>query len=153
MYVLGKLWTDEAGFVVSAELVLVATLLVLGMIVGLTILRNQVAQELGDLAQAFGIQSQGYWFPGTFKQTTIQGAAFTIAITDGSNYEDALDACQPANASADWAPSPTDPPVTIAILSSIEKRSLILIVYSPFNSGIIGIEFSHQALLALELTS
>ena len=31
-----KLWNDEAGFVVSAELVLIATILVLGMIVGLS---------------------------------------------------------------------------------------------------------------------
>ena len=101
---LGKLWTDEAGFVVSAELVIVATLLVVGMIVGLTILRNQVAQELGDLAQAFGMQSQGYWFPGTIKQATIGGIAFTIATTDGSNYEDALDACQTGSADPGGSP-------------------------------------------------
>jgi hypothetical protein len=106
MSVLGKLWTDEAGFIISAELVLVATLLVVGMIVGLTILRNQAVQELGDLAAAFGIQSQGYWFPGTIKETTISGVGYTIAITDGSNYEDALDACQTGTASADADGSP-----------------------------------------------
>ena len=39
-----KLWKDEAGFIVSAELVLVATMLVIGMIVGLTVVRNQVVQ-------------------------------------------------------------------------------------------------------------
>ena len=58
-----KLWKDEQGFIISAELVLVATLLVIGMIVGLTILRNQVVQELGDLAMAIGMLSQGYWYP------------------------------------------------------------------------------------------
>jgi hypothetical protein len=90
MHVLSKLWTDEAGFIVSAELVLVATLLVLGMIVGLTILRNQVVQELADLGQAIGMLSQGYWYPGVEKSEG--GTVF--AVTDGSNYEDALDACQ-----------------------------------------------------------
>ena len=59
MKLLRKLWKDEAGFIISAELVLVATMLVIGMIVGLTVLRNQVVQELGDLGAALGMISQG----------------------------------------------------------------------------------------------
>ena len=34
MKLLRRLWTDEAGFVVSTELVLVATVLVIGLLVG-----------------------------------------------------------------------------------------------------------------------
>lgn len=85
-----KLWKDEAGFIISAELVLVATMLVIGMIVGLTVLRNQVVQELGDLGAALGMISQGYEYTGTQK---VDGAV-TFAITDGSGWDDLLDECQ-----------------------------------------------------------
>jgi len=46
---LRTLLNDEAGFIVSAELVLVATILVIGMIVGLSEVQHAVVQELGDL--------------------------------------------------------------------------------------------------------
>jgi hypothetical protein len=107
-----KLWSDEQGFIISAELVLVATLLVIGMIVGLVILRNQVVQELGDLAGAIGMLSQGYWYPGVEKD---DGTSI-FAQTDGSNYEDALDACQTANGSAD---SDGEPPAGMSVTSPI----------------------------------
>jgi len=84
MSVLRKLWADEAGFVISAELVLVATILVLGMIVGLTEVRNQVVQELGDVAVAIGRVSQTY----TYSSVTGHTAA-----TAGSTFQDTSDVC------------------------------------------------------------
>ena len=48
MNILNALKNDENGFVVSAELVLVGTILVLGMIVGLTELSYGVNEELED---------------------------------------------------------------------------------------------------------
>jgi hypothetical protein len=89
MKVLRRLWADEAGFVVSSELVLVATLLVIGLIVGMTTLRNQVVQELADTGAAIGMISQGYTFSGVQK---IDGPTF--AQTDGSFWDDQLDVCQ-----------------------------------------------------------
>jgi Flp pilus assembly pilin Flp len=86
MQLLRKLWKDEAGFVVSAELVLVATIMVIGLIVGMTVLRNQIVQELADVGQAFGHVSQGYNYVGTFKGQ--------VAQTDGSGYDDKTDFCQ-----------------------------------------------------------
>ncbi|MGO8752222.1 MAG: hypothetical protein ACLQNE_40300 [Thermoguttaceae bacterium] len=47
-----RLWADEAGFIISAELVLVATIVVIGVIVGLASLRNSIVQELIDASQA-----------------------------------------------------------------------------------------------------
>ncbi len=85
-----KLWKDEAGFIVSAELVLVATMLVIGMIVGLTVVRNQVVQELGDLGAALGMISQGYEYTGVSKADTTT----TFAVTDGSGWDDLIDECQ-----------------------------------------------------------
>ncbi|MEW4456210.1 hypothetical protein AB1L30_26330 [Bremerella sp. JC817] len=58
--VMKKLWNDERGFVNSTELILIATLAVLGLIVGLASLRDSVVQELGDSAAAVGQVNQSY---------------------------------------------------------------------------------------------
>jgi Flp pilus assembly pilin Flp len=86
MQVFRRLWSDEAGFVISTELVLVATILVIGMIVGLTELRNQVVEELVDVSQAIGSLSQTYAYTGVGKSG--------VAYTDGSYYNDLVDFCQ-----------------------------------------------------------
>jgi hypothetical protein len=54
------LLNDEAGFIISAELVLVMTIGVLAMVVGLTAVRDSVTHELNDVAHAFGAVSQTY---------------------------------------------------------------------------------------------
>ena len=84
-----KLWNDEAGFVVSAELVLVATIVVIGMIVGLVVIRNQVVQELIDVGQAVGRMCQSYAFGGIYKQG--------VALTEGAAYNDKTDFCEAAD--------------------------------------------------------
>lgn len=43
-----KLAGDEAGFVITAELVLVLTIAVLAMVVGLTAVRDSITQEMND---------------------------------------------------------------------------------------------------------
>lgn len=57
---LKKFWNDERGFVNSAELILVATLAVLGLIVGLATLRDSISFELGDTSAAVGALDQSY---------------------------------------------------------------------------------------------
>ncbi len=61
---MNRLWKDEGGFVISFELILIATLLVLGIIVGLTSVRNATVNELSELATAVGIVDQSYGFSG-----------------------------------------------------------------------------------------
>ena len=46
---LRELLNDEAGFIVSAELVLIATILVIGLIVGLSSIQHAIVQELNDV--------------------------------------------------------------------------------------------------------
>jgi hypothetical protein len=94
MKLVRRLWADENGFVVSSELVLVATLLVIGLIVGLTTLRNQVVQELADTGAAIGMISQGYTYSGVEKVLTQGGGTTTYAQTDGSTWDDLTDRCQ-----------------------------------------------------------
>lgn len=75
---------DEAGFVVSTELVLVATVAVIGMIVGMTSVRDNVVQELGDVSAAVSDVNQSYyWAP-------ISGHHARVA---GSGFQDNLDDC------------------------------------------------------------
>ena len=79
-----RLWNDEAGFVISTELVLVATLLVMGMIIGLEAVRTAVITELADVATAIAQLNQSYSFSG------VTGHASSVA---GSVFTDAPDFC------------------------------------------------------------
>jgi hypothetical protein len=84
MKVLTQLWREDLGFIISAELVLIATILVIGMIVGLVSLRDQVVQELGDVGAAFSQLVQSYSFSGITGHTSS---------TAGSAFEDFTDLC------------------------------------------------------------
>jgi len=57
---LKQLLDDEAGFIVSAELVLIATIAVISMVVGLSQVSRAVNEELYDVAQAFNSVNQSY---------------------------------------------------------------------------------------------
>ena len=56
---LKKLLDDEHGFVVTSELILIATIICLGMIVGLTEVSHAVSGELVDVANAYNRMNQG----------------------------------------------------------------------------------------------
>lgn len=88
MNILNALRNDENGFIVSAELVLVGTILVLGMIVGLTELSFNVNQELEDVGSAVGSINQTYYF------TMASGQKGTAV---GSTFLDFADECDAAN--------------------------------------------------------
>ena len=78
-----RLWYDETGFVNSTDLILASTILVLGMIVGLVALRNQVVQELSDTASAVGSLNQSY----TYTSYSITSGSFSASVA-GSDYSD-----------------------------------------------------------------
>lgn len=84
MQLIKRFWSDEAGFVVSAELALVATLLVIGMVVGLSTIRDSVTNELADTAGAIDDINQSYSTEG------IQGHSAAVA---GFNFVDSTDYC------------------------------------------------------------
>jgi Flp pilus assembly pilin Flp len=94
MQMLSRLWADELGVVVSAELVLVLTILVIGMIVGLTSLRDQVVQELADVGAAVASLNQSYSF------SAISGHHSSTA---GSEFIDLLDSCDGPDVAGDAA--------------------------------------------------
>jgi Flp pilus assembly pilin Flp len=86
---LNKLLRDEAGFIVSAELVLVATLLVVGLVVGLSEIQHSIVAELNDVGNAIGKLNQSYSFGGFTKDD----AGTIHAFTRGSAYIDEVDDC------------------------------------------------------------
>ncbi|MCA9076086.1 MAG: hypothetical protein KDA93_13745 [Planctomycetaceae bacterium] len=88
---LQQLLHDESGFIVSAELVLVATLLVIGMIVGLSEVQHAVVQELNDVGDAIGNLNQSYCFSGFSKKAQFGGGV--KAYTRGSIFTDSRDEC------------------------------------------------------------
>jgi Flp pilus assembly pilin Flp len=84
MHLLDRLYRDESGFVVSAELILIATIAVLGMVVGLSSAAHALNHELEDVSAAFGSMTQSF---------TVFGARGHFANWHGSSFQDHADFC------------------------------------------------------------
>jgi hypothetical protein len=76
---LAKCWKDDCGALIATEFLFVATVLVIGTVVGLTAVRNAVNAELTELANAILALSQGY---------VISGQSGCGAATDGTSVTD-----------------------------------------------------------------
>jgi hypothetical protein len=86
---LRQLWADESGFVVSTELVLVATILVLSMAVGMKKISSQVLLEMSDVANAIGFLNQSYSFAGaTF---TASDGSLLASWSGTGQFQDTVD--------------------------------------------------------------
>jgi hypothetical protein len=79
---MSQLWKDEAAFVVSADLVLVSSILVLGLLVGLVSLRDQIVQEFGDVGAAIAVLQQSYSWAGVEGHTASVGGSVWTDTTD-----------------------------------------------------------------------
>jgi len=88
---LRTLLNDEAGFIISAELVLVATIVVIGLIVGLSEIQHALNAELNDVADAIGKLDQSYSYSGFSKKNNTKGGVG--AYTRGSQFQDTIDEC------------------------------------------------------------
>ena len=82
---LKRFWSEEVGAIVSAEIMLVATILVIGVIVGLKSVRDSVVTELADVAQALANVSQSYSYSGVAGHHAFSGAG---AFVDASDFCD-----------------------------------------------------------------
>lgn len=80
------LWRDEAGNVISSEMVLLGTILTLGSLTGLVTIRDAVATELGDVATALINMDHSYSYAPV--DTDCGSAA-------GSQFIDRSDFCAP----------------------------------------------------------
>jgi len=76
---MSKLWKDDCGALIAAEYLFIATILVIGIVVGLTSVRDAINTELAELANAYLALSQGY---------VISGQSGCSASSDGSQAID-----------------------------------------------------------------
>ena len=88
---LKRLWLDEQGAILSMEVILIATILVLSMIVGLTSLSNAVITELADVGAAIAALDQTY---------SYGGAVGHHAVVFGTFFDDELDDCDDGHTQA-----------------------------------------------------
>jgi hypothetical protein len=86
MRILTRLWTDESGFVISSELLIIVTITVIGLIVGMVAVRDAVVQELADVAAAIGALDQSYQYSGVSNTCSSAG-------THGGQFVDDSDGC------------------------------------------------------------
>ncbi|MBM4074406.1 MAG: hypothetical protein FJ267_02025 [Planctomycetes bacterium] len=93
-----KLWSDESGVIISAELALVLTIAVLAMVVGLSEVAVAVNTELNDISNAIGALNQSYSVTG-FIGTNGNGGGGKLkswalgVLGCGFGYSDAVDDC------------------------------------------------------------
>ena len=79
-----NLLNDESGFIISSELVIVATVAVLAMVCGLSEVALNVNEELEDVGSTFGSMNQSF---------NIQGTTGHQAMVGGSMFQDRVDFC------------------------------------------------------------
>lgn len=87
---LQSLWRDEAGFIISAEMVIILTITVLGMVTGLVCLQHAILGEFADLSLAFQSLNQSYATP------SYRGCWKWMGFTSwyaGSSFIDVFDGC------------------------------------------------------------
>lgn len=75
-------WSEESGFVVSAELMLISTVGIIALVVGLSAVSHAVNNELRDVATAFSSVNQSWGWRG-------QGYNNTGNYNDNQNNDSA----------------------------------------------------------------
>lgn len=106
---LNRFWAEDHGAIISAEIMLVATILVLGVIVGLKSIRDSVVTELADVAQAVANVNQSYCFSG------VSGHA---ANSSGGDFQDQRDFCDSHNS---WNNGQNSKCVNVAAFAGFES--------------------------------
>lgn len=82
---LSQLWHDESASVLTAEVALLATILVLGIVVGAKSLRDAAVTEWADFAQSIGRLDQSYNIPDVY-----DSSGSTVVLL-GGHFLDQLD--------------------------------------------------------------
>ena len=95
---LRQLLNDENGVIISAELVLILTIVVLAVIVGLSELAVAANTELNDISNAIGAFNQSFGFTGFVgngggKLKAFTGGGFGREVESGTTFIDTVDDC------------------------------------------------------------
>lgn len=103
-------WNDQSGFIVSMELILIATVVVLGLIVGMGEVTVAINTELNDVSNAVGAMVQSYATPNmkgqdpcTGKQYSFFGGTYFIDYHDSCDNNQSCDVVGSTNTSTTWS--------------------------------------------------
>ncbi len=88
--------SDDRGITLSVEHILVATIVMLGSIVGLSSFRDTIVQEFGDVSAAASGLNHTYRLNGISFRDTIEHVETTFEVM-GSAYTDELNFCEPSD--------------------------------------------------------
>lgn len=80
---LKQLWNDDAGYIISTEMLLIFVILVLGLIAGLANLRMALVNELTESGLALLNLSQSYTIAGL---SGCSGSSGASGVTDSSGF-------------------------------------------------------------------
>jgi Flp pilus assembly pilin Flp len=78
---LRKLWNDDQGALIATEWLFIATIMVIGLVIGLVYIRNAVTSKLSEFAQAIIWINVGYQYPGQIGKFSFAGP---LASTPGA---------------------------------------------------------------------
>ena len=87
MSLLRRLWNGVDAAISASELLLLNTIVVIGAIVGLTTVRDQVVQQFGDLADALQSIDQSF---------TVETASATFGFVDAGPFPAPVEGQAPA---------------------------------------------------------
>jgi hypothetical protein len=78
-----KLWSDDSGFIVSTELLFIATILVIGIVAGLAALRSAVSTELASVGGAIMNLDPGFQNVSTGSTTGSANGTLVTHVNTG----------------------------------------------------------------------
>jgi hypothetical protein len=84
------LLTDESGFVISAELTLIVTLIFTAVAVGMAVSRDALVTEMNDVSEMIGVTSQYYHVVGIRKS---KNSGKPHGECSGFGFNDQQDIC------------------------------------------------------------
>jgi Flp pilus assembly pilin Flp len=79
---LKNFWNDDCGAIVTVEIILIITILGIGLIVGLTTVRDAVNSELADVAAAVNNIDQSYSYSGVIGHSSTTSGGLNIDQPD-----------------------------------------------------------------------
>ncbi len=77
---------QQAGFIVSVEIIFLVTICVIGLLVGWVSIRDAVVFELHDVAEAVGSVNQSFYYRGVYDLDPLENTE-----TAGGAYFDDID--------------------------------------------------------------
>ena len=106
-----EVWNDDEGSLISTESLLVATLLVIGIVVGLSSLRSASTSKLAELSHSFSSLNISYSLPGLkgmfSNRGPHQGQSANLTGTGGTAVENKVRSMMPPG-------TPTVEPVMVS---------------------------------------